>query len=94
MSKVMEVLKMSELVIYVHDNCTESMRALDIASLVKTILPGIHLKVVNIDREHIEIPEDLEGPVYVFNGELLKVGNPDPAQLIAFLKLFEERHLN
>jgi predicted thioredoxin/glutaredoxin len=94
MNKVMEVLEVSELVIYVHDNCKESLRALDIASIVKTLLPKVRLKVVNIDRENVELPEDFEGPVYVFNGELLKVGNPDPEQLISFLKLFEKSHMN
>lgn len=85
---------MTELVIYVKDNCRESLKALDIASWIKTFVPNVELKVVNVDRDSSELKGKIEGPVYVFNGQVMEVGNPRPEELIAFLKLFEERHAN
>ncbi len=85
---------MTELVIYVKDNCRESLKALDIASWIKTFVPNVELKVVNVDRDESELRGKIEGPVYVFNGQVMEVGNPRPEELISFLKLFEERHAN
>ncbi len=85
---------MSRLTIYVHDNCSESSRAFDIASWLKRIMPEVEIEVINIDRSNKRMPVNYDGPVYMYNGELLKVGNPDPEKLLAFLMFFDKRHKN
>ncbi len=89
-----EMREMSKLTIYVHDNCPESSRAFDIASWLKTVAPDVEIEVINIDRAGEKLAVDYDGPVYMYNGELLKVGNPDPEKLLTFLMLFDRRHKN
>ncbi len=89
-----EMREMSRLTIYVHDNCSESSRAFDIASWLKTLVPEVEIEVINIDRCPEKLTVDYDGPVYMYNGEVLKVGNPEPEKLLAFLLFFDKRHRN
>lgn len=89
-----EMREVSKLTIYVHDNCPESSRAFDIASWLRTVAPEVEIEVINVDRQGGKSGVNHDGPVYMYNGELLKVGNPDPEKLLAFLLLFDRRHKN
>ncbi len=89
-----------ELVIYVRDNCFESGKALDVASWVKRINPNVKLRVVNMDRKEDDFKSGLpevtlyQGPIYIFNDEVVQMGNSDGGRLIEFFKDFEKEHLN
>ncbi len=93
-NKSEEMREVSRLTIYVHDNCTESSRAIDIASWLKTIMPEMEIEVINVDRQGGQVETHYDGPVYLYNGQLLKVGNPDPEKLLSFLLLFDKKHQN
>ena len=83
-----------EFIIYVRDNCFESGKALDIASWVKKLNPDINLRVVNLDRDESDFKMGYQGPVYVFNGKIIRLGNPNNERLMEFVENFEKEHLN
>lgn len=92
---------MAELIIYVRDNCMESGKAFDIASLVRRLTTDVDLKIVNLDRSakstdggESEPQSSFQGPIYVLDGKVIQLGNPDPEELLIFLKSFQKKHQN
>lgn len=74
---------MMDLTIYIRDNCMESERALEVASFLKSLNPAVNLSIINVDRlgEPLAVESELvafrKGPVYVLNGKVINLGNPE-----------------
>ncbi len=83
-----------KLTIYVRDNCSESARALDIASWIRTLLPRVEIDIINTSRDGSPLTvRGTDGPAYECDGQLLE-GNPTVEDLADFLQLFAVAHSN
>lgn len=85
---------MATLTVYIEDNSAESARVLDFLGFLKTIAPGLDLRLVNVSRSE-RAPElgDVALPAFEIDGTVIP-GQLPREQLHAILRALAERNLN
>lgn len=68
--------------IYVSDHCVNCEYAREIAALIHTEYPDIHLKVIDLAAPGEAIPDIVFAtPTYLLNGRVWSLGNPSTRQV-------------
>ncbi len=73
--------------IYVEEDCRGCKQARKNADHVKSHLPQIHVTVIDISENVMPMPDKVFAvPMYLFNGQMLYLGNPGEKDLVARLE--------
>jgi len=73
--------------IYVEEDCRGCKQARKNADHVKSHFPQIHVSVIDISDSVMPLPEKVFAvPMYLFNGQMLYLGNPGEKDLVVRLE--------
>ncbi len=73
--------------IYIEEECRGCKQARKNADHVKSHFPQIHVSVIDISDKVMPMPDKVFAvPMYLFNGQMLYLGNPGEKDLVARLE--------